>query len=188
MGCCGGKRAALRNQGTQPHRRRFSRHVHRRRQTLDRAGEPTAQLRREPSESGFLKAGAVTLRYIATAPILVVGPVTGRQYRFSRRASGAIGRSSRCSTSAVDGTLHAVTLQPGVTRRPSTPDFLPLTDPSAILDLSVSRESVTTVRELISRGGSMSPPSRSLASRFGRTRLIGPNLAAFLLVSASVTR
>jgi hypothetical protein len=27
--------------------------------------------------------GAVTLRYTATAPILVVGPATGRKYRFS---------------------------------------------------------------------------------------------------------
>ena len=103
MGCCGGKRAALRNQRTtapapvQPHVRR----VAGRSTTATDHGSPARNVRERIPE-----AGAVTLRYIATASILVVGPVTGRRYRFSA-AELAVGCSSRCAPPFGNRTLHS---------------------------------------------------------------------------------
>jgi hypothetical protein len=81
MGCCGGKRSELRKQmavaaaPVQPVRRLRAPVVPARRAM---AVKPVTTAPQRIPENG-----PVTLHYLGAASMLIVGPVTGRQYRFS---------------------------------------------------------------------------------------------------------
>ena len=84
MSCCGGKRTALRNS--------FQTSSNVKPAPVTQAAPPPVPARTSSTGSsaapagGAASAGAVTLRYLAGAPIQVIGPATRATYRFSVEA------------------------------------------------------------------------------------------------------
>lgn len=79
MGCCGQGRQTLRREPAPASRERP---ISRPAPTRTPLPEPVARV---PPRAAI--AGAVWLHYLATSPVRVIGPVTGRRYLFSGKSA-----------------------------------------------------------------------------------------------------
>ncbi len=78
MGCCGQSRATLRNILSATTNREVTQHP------IPRQHAPVPILQANRGTTRPAQNYSVRLRYLENSPILVRGPATGREYRFSR--------------------------------------------------------------------------------------------------------